>query len=79
MNAQNTWPGGHRHAMSQAEHAEWNANHHPGTRQLCEDCGEPTERCEEDSIFLDDGHGPLCKQCFDARCDNGEERKGDEQ
>lgn len=64
---ENTWPGGRRHAMSQSEHAEWNANNYPGTLQLCCDCDEPTGRCEEDSIYADeDGeHGPLCESCWD--------------
>lgn len=58
----NTWPGGHRHAMTQAEHEAWNATHYPGTRQMCVECGEPTGQCEEDS--LDVGDGPLCRECY---------------
>ena len=60
----NTWPGGQRHAMLQSEHAAWNAQHYPGTRQLCEECGEPTGRCEDDSLFAEDEHGPLCEFCW---------------
>lgn len=62
----NTWPGGYRHAMSQEEHRQWNAEHYPGTRQLCEWCGEPTGRCEEDAIHTDDGEGPLCEKCYEG-------------
>lgn len=60
----NTWPGGYRRAMSQSEHDAWNQSHYPGTRQLCEECGEPTGRCEDDSIYLEDGTGPLCQECY---------------
>jgi hypothetical protein len=61
----NTWPGGFRHAMHQGEHERWNASHYPGTRQLCCQCDEPTERCEEDAIYADDV-GPLCVECYRA-------------
>lgn len=30
--------------------------------QYCINCGEPTDRCEEDSIFIEDT-GPLCEAC----------------
>ena len=61
----NSWPGGKRHAMTQSEHKEWNALHYPGTRQLCCECGNPTGRCDEyDSLYLDDGTGPLCEKCY---------------
>ena len=60
----NTWPGGRRHAMTQCEHESWNAANYPGTRQLCSECGEPTGNCEEDAIYLDDGTGPLCEECY---------------
>lgn len=59
----NSWPGGKRHAMSQAAHEEWNASNYPGTRQLCSECGEPTGRCEDDSLFAED-EGPFCESCF---------------
>ena len=61
----NTWPGGRRHAMSPDEHERWNARNYPGTRQLCVDCDAPTGQCEEDAIYGDDGHGPLCRDCRD--------------
>ena len=32
------WPGGYRHAIHQDEHRAYNANHYPGTRQLCCRC-----------------------------------------
>ncbi len=60
----NSWPGGERHAIYQSEHDTWNAMHYPGTRQICVECGNPTERCEDDSLYFDD-IGPLCKACFD--------------
>ena len=60
----NTWPGGKRKAISQSEHEQWNAQHYPGTRQLCTECNTPTGRCEDDSIYNDDGEGPLCEECW---------------
>ena len=54
----NTWPGGKRRALSQDEHERWNANHYPGTRQICPRCDQPTGRCEEDSH-----EGNLCDDC----------------
>lgn len=62
----NTWPNGVRRAMSQSEHDAWNARHYPGTRQMCVRCDEPTERCEEDAIYTDDGYGPICSACLNA-------------
>ena len=53
-------------ARSQAEHEAINRREYPGTRQLCERCGEPTERCEEDAIYTDSGEGPLCVGCYDT-------------
>lgn len=61
----NTWPGGHRHAMHQDEHEAWNAKHYPGTRQMCSKCDQPTGRCEDDTLFLDDAPDePLCEECY---------------
>ena len=62
----NTWPGGQRHAMKQSDHEAWNARNFPGTRQLCEECGVPTGRCEDDSLYGDEDHeiGPLCEDCW---------------
>lgn len=62
----NTWPGGQRKAMDQSEHRAWNASNWPGTRQLCDLCGDETGRCEEDSIYLDEDSGPVCEQCRDG-------------
>lgn len=64
MSARNTWPGGVRHAMLQSEHEHWNARNFPGTRQLCAQCDAPTGRCEDDSLYTDDGDGPLCVECW---------------
>lgn len=63
--SENTWPGSRRRALSQSEHEAWNSMHYPGTRQLCCLCDEPTGCCEEDSIYLDDGTGPVCEDCYD--------------
>jgi hypothetical protein len=49
---------------TQAEHEQINAREYPSTRQICALCDEPTERCEEDSIHLDNGAGPLCIDCY---------------
>ncbi|WP_280568164.1 hypothetical protein [Chromohalobacter sp. 296-RDG] len=66
--SENTWPDGLRHAISQGEHAAWNADNYPGTLQLCNECDEPTGRCEEDGIYADDDGeiGPLCEACWAA-------------
>jgi hypothetical protein len=53
-----------RRALDQGTHEAINAMHYPGTRQLCCRCDEPTGRCEDDSIYLDD-EGPLCETCRD--------------
>ena len=60
---ENTWPGGYQHGMYPDEHEAWNANHYPGTRQLCSICDEPTGRCSEDSMWSED-HEPLCEECY---------------
>ena len=59
----NSWPGGYRHAMTQDEHAKWNSYNYPGTKQLCIKCDCETERCEEDSIFIEN-EGPFCEDCY---------------
>lgn len=59
---ENTWPGGYRHAMTQAEHEQWNAENYPGTLEICCKCDEPTGCCEEDNITDDDGQ-PYCEDC----------------
>lgn len=63
----NTWPGGKRHAMYQDEHSAWNEKNYPGTRQLCAQCDSPTGRCEDDSLFTDEGDGPFCPECWTER------------
>lgn len=67
----NTWPGGEKRAMTQSEHEAWNAENYPGTRQLCSECEQPTGRCEDDSIYVDDV-GPLCEACWRALADKEE-------
>lgn len=59
----NSWPNGYRHAMTQSEHASWNASHDPGTRQICDRCNKPTGRCEEDTFWNDLGEH-LCDECL---------------
>lgn len=53
-------------ALDQSTHEAINAQHYPGTRQLCARCEEPTGRCEEDAIYTDAGDGPLCETCWHA-------------
>lgn len=66
-NDRNSWPGGRRRPLTQSEHHAWNAREYPGTRQLCSECGEPTGRCEDDSLFMDDDEdeqNPVCEDCW---------------
>lgn len=51
---------------TQTEHEKINARDYPGTRQLCIACDAPTERCEEDAIYTEDGQGPLCEHCYNG-------------
>lgn len=60
----NTWPNGKRQVMAQAEHIVWNAEHYPGTRQLCDYCGQPTGRTEDSTIYSNAGE-TLCEVCCD--------------
>ena len=53
-------------ALDQATHERINAQHYPGTRQLCCECDQPTGRCEDDSIYIED-IGPLCEDCYEAK------------
>lgn len=52
-------------ALTQDQHERINARHYPGTRQLCCRCDQPTGRCEDDSIYAEDGEGPLCEECWE--------------
>ena len=52
-------------AKPQSEHDRINAREWPGTRQLCSECGDATERCEEDAIYAEDGSGPMCVECWE--------------
>ena len=53
--------------LSQSAHERINAQHYPGTRELCCECDEPTGKAGagEDSLFTDDGNGPYCEECWD--------------
>ena len=74
----NTWPNGNRQAMTQSEHAIWNAHHYPGTRQLCDLCREPTGRCEDDSLYMDDEPDVLlCESCYDIKLEALKEASND--
>jgi hypothetical protein len=72
MSDENSWPGGQRHAMDQSAHEAWNAQHYPGTRQLCARCEEPTGRCEDDAIYFGED-GPLCMDCYSLLVAKAEE------
>ena len=67
----NSWPGGYRHAMDQGIHARWNAEHYPGTRQMCVECDQPTGQCEEDGWWNEDGD-PLCRECYVKQLGEGD-------
>ncbi len=56
----NLWDG---KALDQSTHERINAQHYPGTRQLCCKCDDPTGRCEEDSFYVGE-LGPLCRDCW---------------
>jgi len=60
-------------AHDQITHKHINADHYPGTRQLCDACDEPTGRCEEDDLWVDDD-GPFCEECY-AACTSDTEGK----
>ena len=51
-------------ARTQVEHEIINSVCYPGTRQICVLCEEPTGRCEDDSISLEDETGPICPDCY---------------
>ncbi len=69
----NTWPGGRRKTLTQAEHEAWNRTNYPGTLQICALCGEPTGRCEEDAIWNEEGE-PICESC-NTQPDNAPDEK----
>ena len=60
-------------ARTQSEHHRINYREYPGTRQLCCECDEPTERCEDDVIYTEDGIGPLCEECYHKTEEGGGE------
>ena len=66
----NTWPGDYRMAISQTEHNEWNQNHYPGTRQMCNVCGGETGRTEETTLRNTD-ELTLCLDCFEKEDEEG--------
>jgi len=57
--------GIHR-ALSQSQHAAVNARYNGCTLEYCCECGEPTGRAgaHDDSLYLDDGAGPFCEECY---------------
>lgn len=57
-------------SKTQSEHESHNAVNNPGTRQMCFDCGEPTGKCEDDSLLNNDGE-PLCEECYMDYDDDG--------
>lgn len=67
----NTWPNGYKQALTPDQHEAWNGSRYPGTRQLCALCEQPTGRCEEDSIYIDDDTGPVCRECEAATTTQG--------
>lgn len=68
---ENTWPGGKRRALTQAEHEVWNAHEYPGTRQICVHCDAETDHCEEDAFYCEIcGVGPLCANCCEEDHDD---------
>ena len=60
----NTQPDGVKRSLHQHEHEKWNSYNYPGTRQMCVTCSDPTDRCEEDSIYCEDNSGPYCEKCY---------------
>jgi CTP-dependent riboflavin kinase len=48
---------------TQSQHRKINSRHYPGTRQICVNCDEPTERCEDDGIWSEDLDGWICPEC----------------
>jgi hypothetical protein len=66
-------------ARYQDEHARINAREYPGTRQLCKRCEQPTDRCEEDAIYLDDDgeEGPLYEDCYHSAADGKKENRNE--
>lgn len=62
----NTWPNNIRQVYSQNIHKSYNSTHYPGTREICSLCGEPTGRCEGDSLYLFncENDGPVCEKCY---------------
>lgn len=60
----NTWPKNRRRALPPSRHEVWNSTNYHGTLQLCENCGQLTEKCEEDELMIE-GLGPVCRECYD--------------
>ena len=58
MSSSDWWKG---RAWGQDTHARINVSNFPGSRQLCSECGDPTGRCEDDTI--DGRDGPICEAC----------------
>lgn len=50
-------------SRTQSQHEEINRREYPGTRQICSNCDEPTERCEDDGIWSEKLDGWICPDC----------------
>lgn len=61
----NWWDG---KALDQTTHARINAQHYPGTLEICDACDEPTGNAGagDGSLFTDEGEGPFCEACWKA-------------
>ena len=53
-------------ALTQSQHAAVNARYPETTLEHCCECGNSTGRAGkgEDSLYTEDGDGPLCWDCF---------------
>jgi len=60
---------GSRRPLLQSQHREVNARYPGCTLEYCCECGEPTGSAGkgEDSLFMEDGEGPFCWECFPGK------------
>jgi hypothetical protein len=59
---------GIRRPLTQTEHEEVNARYPGLTEEHCVECDAATGRAgaADDSLFTEDGHGPLCETCWEG-------------